>query len=275
MKLDYTFHSHTYRCNHASGDIPDYLEYAIKNEFKIYGVSDHVFLPGVIEPHTRGNYELLDGYIDAFKSAKAKYGSDIKMYLGFECEYSDLFLDYYKYLLKDRGIDYLICGQHNAFNSDKSVYNYFNNGKEGLVKLKDDIISAMKSGLFLYIAHPDIVFQFCDKVDEFFASLGDEIIEAAIKYDAVLEINRHGLIRNRYPKHSKYVSYPCDYFWNKVSKTNIRVVVGGDYHSPIEIEDQQASIDLEALIKRNNIRLSNIEDIYQEYQNRLKTLGIR
>ena len=56
MKLDYTFHSHTFRCGHAIGDIEDYVSLAIKHGYKIYGVSDHVFLPGVNEPRVRGDY---------------------------------------------------------------------------------------------------------------------------------------------------------------------------------------------------------------------------
>ena len=60
MKIDYTFHSHTYRCGHAEGDIEDYVSLAIKSHYHIFGVSDHVFLPGVYEPRIRGDYSLLE-----------------------------------------------------------------------------------------------------------------------------------------------------------------------------------------------------------------------
>ena len=66
--IDYTFHSHTFRCGHAEGDVEDYVLLAIKHGLKIYGVSDHVFLPGVIQPHTRGDYSYLEDYISIMRS---------------------------------------------------------------------------------------------------------------------------------------------------------------------------------------------------------------
>ena len=105
MKIDYTFHSHTFRCGHAVGDVFDYVPLAIKNGYKIYGLSDHVFLPGIHEPYTRGDYSLLDEYISVFKQCKEKYSKHIQMYLGFECEYTDFFKDYYRSLLKEKGFN--------------------------------------------------------------------------------------------------------------------------------------------------------------------------
>ena len=88
MLKEYVFHSHTFRCGHATNDIEDYVTEAIKLGYKKYGVSDHVFLPGVICPGVRGDYSLLGEYINEFKRCKALYGNQIEMYLGFECEWS-------------------------------------------------------------------------------------------------------------------------------------------------------------------------------------------
>ena len=56
MINEYIFHSHTFRCHHAVKDIEDYVTAAIKNGYKKYGVSDHVFLPGIHHPYMRGDY---------------------------------------------------------------------------------------------------------------------------------------------------------------------------------------------------------------------------
>ncbi|MGN1132610.1 MAG: PHP domain-containing protein, partial [Ruminococcus sp.] len=37
----YNLHTHTYRCNHASGADRAYVEYAIKAGIKVLGISDH------------------------------------------------------------------------------------------------------------------------------------------------------------------------------------------------------------------------------------------
>lgn len=269
MKLDYSLHSHTYRCGHAEGDIEDYIQVAIKNHFKIYGVSDHVFLPGITQNGTRGDISYLQDYIDKFNASKKLHKDEIKMYLGFESEYSEVFIDYYKYLLKEKGFDYLICGQHCGFNLDKSIYHYFNT-LESFEIYKEDVIKAMESGLFLYIAHPDLFFLSCEEVTPLHKKITQEIISAAVKYDMPLEINVHGTLRNRHRNGKIYLDYPCEYFWKEVSKTNIKVVLGGDFHSKDEIGNIESDIRVNNLIKKCQITLSNIEDIYTAYRNRIK-----
>ncbi len=268
MNIDYTFHSHTYRCGHASKDIDSYVSIAVSRGLKIYGVSDHVFLPGVIEKYTRGDYSLLDEYIAKYQEVKKQYLNQIEMYLGFECEYSDIFIDYYKNLLKNRGFDYLICGQHCGFDQNKNIYMYYD-GEEGAIRYKDDLIKAMQSGLFLYIAHPDIYFLFATEVTPFLKRITKEIIDAAIKYDAVLEVNMHGLTREHHHDGKTYIDYPCEYFWKEVSKTNIKVVVGGDYHYPEEIGDPQIKEKLDDLITKCHLKFTDIRQVYKDYRDRI------
>ena len=274
MKIDYTFHSHTYRCNHAEGDIEDYVLLAVKNKMKIYGVSDHVFLPGVSEPKTRGDYSCLEGYIKAFKEAKKKHQNEIEMYLGFECEYASVFEDYYKSLLYEKGFDYLICGQHNGFDENKNyihlVKNHWRDEIEDLEEYVKEVNNAIRSGLFLYIAHPDLLFISAKEVTPELEKLSDEIIECAIENNAVFEINIHGLYRQE--KNASYgnIGYPASYFWKKVAKTNIRVVYGGDYHFLWEVGDKHLEDKLNEFIKECNIKLSDIKEIYKEYRDRIK-----
>lgn len=274
MKIDYTFHSHTFRCNHAEGDIEDYVSLAIKNGIKIYGVSDHVFLPGVSEPKTRGEYSCLEGYINAFKEAKKKHLNEIEMYLGFECEYASVFEDYYKSLLYKKGFDYLICGQHNGFDENKNyihlVKNHIRDEIEDLEEYVKEVNNAIRSGLFLYIAHPDLLFISAKEVTPELERLSDEIIKCAIENNAVFEINIHGLYRQE--KNAPYgnIGYPASYFWKKVAKTNIRVVYGGDYHFLWEVGDKHLEEKLNDFIKECNIKLSDIKEIYKEYRERIK-----
>lgn len=275
MKIDYTFHSHTFRCGHATGDISDYVPLAIKNGYKIYGVSDHVFLPGVHQPNTRGDYSLLDEYIDEFKKVKEQYKNEIEMYLGFECEYCDHYHNYYLSLLKEKGFDYLICGQHMRFDENGFKSGYF--GKDiplewSLDTYKKDIEGAMKSGLFLYIAHPDFFFSATSEVTELHKKMTKEVIDMAIKYDAVLEINIHGFGRNHYYWGTYTIDYPCLYFWQEVAKTNIKVVCGGDFHNPNEIGDEELLKQYEDLLKQTGVKLTDIREIYKNYKNKLKSL---
>lgn len=269
MKIDYTFHSHTYRCGHAVGDIEDYVVRAINYGMKIYGVSDHALLPGIHQGTGVRDFALFDDYVKQYFKSKSKHENEIKMFLGFECEYSEVFLDYYKSLLSEKGFDYLICGQHFGFDENKNIYSY-SGRKEDVIRYKNDLIKAMKSGLFLYIAHPDFFFLFFTEVNDFAKEITKEIIDAAIKYDAVFEVNRHGLLRNRFRDGKLFIDYPSDYFWKEVSKTNIKVVVGGDFHDPNEIGDEQLEKGISDFVERNHLKLSDIEDVYNEYLTKRK-----
>ena len=278
MVFDYTFHSHTYRCNHAVGDIEDYVIAAIKNGYQIYGVSDHVLLPNVLADGTRGDYFLFDDYVETYQRVKEKYSSSIKMYLGFECEYSDYYYDYYLSLLKEKGFDYLICGQHNGFDSeDGKPFEYFFNNptsslEERLERFKTDIIKAMKSGLFLYIAHPDVFFEGATEITPIYKKITKEVIEAAIENNVVFELNIHGLIRYKVRNGITYIKYPCLYFWKEVAKTNIKVVHGGDFHDPKEIGNKDITDQVEKLVRECSIKFVDIKEVFAEYKERIATL---
>ena len=265
MKLDYTFHSHTYRCKHANGDIEDYVIKAIENGFKTYGVSDHVFLPGDPTPWMRGSFTCLDNYIETYNKVKAKYKDQIDMYLGFECEYGDIYLDYYRYLLKERGFDYLICGQHNGFRDDGTPY-FLSDTNEGLYQYRDNIIKAIKSGLFLYIAHPDLFFAVVTKITPTVEQVTKDIIDVAIKYDVALEVNVKGLLRNKIRDGVEYIEYPAKYFWKVASKTKVKIVYGGDFHDPSEIGDEHLLNLFNNFVEECGITFSNIHEIYKNYK---------
>ena len=270
---EYVLHSHTYRCGHAVKDIEDYVCEAIKQGFKKYGVSDHVFLPGVHQPLIRGDYSCLEGYIEEFNRCKKLYGNQIEMYLGFECEFSFSFENYYKSLLKEKGFDYLICGQHMGFDKNCVDYGYITDDKEKkeawLLRYRDDVVNAIKSGLFLYIAHPDLFFFKCYEITPTYKKVTKDIIDAAIKYDVPLEVNLNGLLRD---KTNKYLDYPCDYFWNEASKANVKIVYGGDFHNPDNMFNEDLFRKTRDFIEKCCIKLTDIDQVLIAYKKRIKTI---
>ena len=269
MNIDYTFHSHTYRCGHAEGDIEDYVNLAIKSHYRIFGVSDHVFLPGVYEPRIRGDYSLIKEYIDAFNLSKNKHKDEIEMHLGFECEYADVFIDYYRSLLVENKVEYLILGQHNGFDDNKQFIKYVKNHTEDtdedLNRYAFDLIKGIKSGLFMYVAHPDLMFVSAKEVTPELKILTKEIIETAIKYDIPLEVNIHGFIRQQ--KREKYhvIGYPAGYFWDEVSKSKAKVVYGGDFHELNEVGNSVLEAKFVEFINKHNLHLIDIKEVYKSY----------
>ena len=249
---------------------------AIKSHYRIFGVSDHVFLPGVFEPRIRGDYSLLKEYIDTFNLSKNKHKNEIEMHLGFECEYADVFVDYYRSLLVESKVEYLILGQHNGFDDNKQFVKYVKNHAEDtdedLDRYAFDLIKGIKTGLFMYVAHPDLMFVSAKEVTPQLERLTKEIIDAAIKYDIPLEVNIHGFIRQQ--KREKYhvIGYPAGYFWDEVSKSKAKVVYGGDFHELNEVGSTSLEAKLIEFVKKHNLHLLDVREIYNSYRKKISKI---
>ena len=64
------YHTHTYRCNHATGTIEDYVKEAIKANIDEIGISDHLPHPGKnIDNYHRMAYEDLEDYFGKIEEA--------------------------------------------------------------------------------------------------------------------------------------------------------------------------------------------------------------
>ena len=65
--MEANYHTHTWRCRHASGTERDYIENAIDHGIKILGFSDHTPYP-FPDGYTSGfrmHVDQLDDYVDA------------------------------------------------------------------------------------------------------------------------------------------------------------------------------------------------------------------
>ena len=233
MNLINNYHTHTSRCGHAIGEDEEYVINAIKIGIKELGISDHIPFKGVVHPRVRMNYEELDDYINSITALKEKYKDQIKIYIGFEAEYYPILHDYYVELLNR--VDYLICGQHFNLSNDKDFLYVVHqtNSKEAVKAYIDGVIAAMESGLFKYIAHPDIIMRAYTYRDEFIESELRRMLEVAERLHFPLEVNLEGMNRKvmmNDPLGECFYPYPS--FWKLVSEYNIDVILGADVHDP-------------------------------------------
>ncbi len=247
MMIRTNFHTHTTRCKHASGADEAYIQHTIDNQFSILGFSDH----GPYEDNRFGyrmNYAELEEYISTMKSLKKKYADQIQLRVGLEIEYNKHDDAYFKTLLIEKGIEYLALGQHIYLNSkDEWVNTYFHERTEQHIEYATSLVEGMKSGYYSFVCHPDLFFINDLPYDENTEKACDIIIEAAQELDMVLEYNANGYRRefksfvdgDRYP-------YPHLKFWEKVSKTNIRVLINADAHSPSQVYDEAIQKSVEA-----------------------------
>lgn len=253
---DFNIHSHTSRCHHAVGTDEEYVQKAIEANLRLLGFSDHVPLIDDEGMNDRMSIDQTQEYINSVLSLKQKYKNQIDLKLGFECEYFENKLNYYKDLLNK--CDYLILGHHYdkpnsvdycEFCDDERVANYAN-----------EVCKGIESGLFTYLAHPDYFMLSRESWSDACTAALEKILLCANQHDFPLEINLKGLSygKRSYPDGDSFI-YPNKHTIELFKKYNPKVVFGLDCHNP------------EFYAKMKNYIQSFINE-YPDYTPRLVTL---
>ena len=149
MRVNY--HTHTYRCKHASGREEDYVLNAIEKNLSVLGFSDH----GPFKDYDyslRMDFNELEEHILTINNLKEKYDDKITIKSGLEIEYLPDKIPYYKELLKEYKLDYLVLGQHfYKNNNNKFINTYLIEDSSEFLNYAKVIIEGMKTGLFKYL----------------------------------------------------------------------------------------------------------------------------
>lgn len=195
----YNYHTHTWRCGHASGTEEEYVQRAIKCGIKHMGFSDYV--PFVFPDGSQSGYripmEQAEEYISDLLKLKEKYRDTIDIKIGFEMEYYPLFFDDMLKKVIELGGEYLILGQHfidNEYPDGKYAYKETDD-IEYLKRYTGEVIQGIRSGVFTYVAHPDLI-NFVGDSFLYSQEIRKVCIEAK-KENVPLEINFLGIRDNR------------------------------------------------------------------------------
>lgn len=240
------YHTHTVRCNHAVGTEREYVERAIEKGFKILGFSDHTPQPyeTFYESSTRMKMAELPDYTQTLVDLREEYKDQIKILIGYEVEY---FRDYFDPLMEELRkypLDYIIQGQHNVPDEPHGAYVGFQTDDEMvLASYVDHCIEGMETGLFLYLAHPDLI-NFVGN-EKLYMNQMERLVDAAVSLDQPLEVNVYGFIDHR--------NYPSDRFFQMASEKGARFVVGCDAHAPQVIQQIEDIPGFAEFLNRNKI----------------------
>lgn len=256
--MKYNYHTHTVRCLHACGEDEQYVLAAIEAGFDEIGFADHSpwpydnFVSGI-----RMLTDELSGYCNSIKALKEKYKDKISIKLGLECEYFPKYMPWLKEKIDEHGIDFVILGHHFSVDEPISKYNGNLTTPEELYDFRDNIIEAIDTGLFAYIAHPDIFMRGYPVFDEHCRIISKEIIEKAKETGTPLEYNLLGLSHS---KNDGKQGYPYPDFWKMVSEIKPPVTMGIDAHSPDSFLDRELySKGLETLENLGLLPLAEIK----------------
>lgn len=224
------YHTHTFRCNHATGRERDYIETAIARGVKTLGFSDHTPYPFEAEhfSHFRMRMSELENYFSTLRDLQKEYAADIRLLIGFEAEYYPAYFQKLLEAFKPYRPDYLILGQHFIENEIGAPYVAAQTDSCALLtQYVNQCIEALKTGEFLYLAHPDLP-NFTG-FESFYTKEMTRLCQAAKQLDIPLEFNLLGFGEGRH--------YPSDRFFKLAAATGNRVVLGCDAHEPQSVAD--------------------------------------
>lgn len=229
------YHTHTYLCKHANGDMEEYVENAIKSGLQILGFSDHapVRYSTGYQSYFKMYPEELSLYVSEVLRLKEKYKSDIEILLGYEAEYYPLEFKNMIDVISQYPYDYLILGQHYTKNEYDGFYPGFRTEDESILKdYVNQLICGIETGMFTYIAHPDLINYVGD--EKIYTEELQKVCRAAKKANMPLEYNILGLRQNR--------QYPNPLFWRIAAREENTVIIGSDAHTPVDVFDKESTI---------------------------------
>ena len=233
-------HCHTALCKHAEGTVRDYCRKAVEQGLKILGFAEHSPFPDNRYGNTRMDYSRLESYRKEIEDAKAEFPG-LTILAGLEVDVDPEFpLDFYRTELKERlQLDFLAVGVHFVHDRNgKCIFAGANahHSAETVRMFTDKTVHLIRSGLFDFITHPDMVAGSIDRWTPEIKELFSEVIRASSECGVPLEINAYGMRKAeiRYPEETRH-PYPWLPFWQLAAEAGIPCVIGSDAHRPDDV----------------------------------------
>ena len=219
------YHTHTWRCGHATGSEREYVEQAIQAGIRILGFSDHTPcpFPGDYASYFRMGLDQAEDYFTTVSDLKQEYAGEIEIRIGVESEFYPACFEALLRLLEDYPCEYMLMGQHFIRNEFDGVYSGSRTMDEAvLVQYVSQVLEGLKTGMFTYLAHPDLLNWRGDEA--VYDREMERLCRGAKALGIPLEINLLGLYDCRH--------YPAPRFWQIASRVGNEAVLGCDAHQP-------------------------------------------
>lgn len=242
------YHSHTVRCRHASGTEEEYVRSAIDGGMRIFGFSDHTpyRFPGDYYSTFRMFPEELDDYCGTVLELKKRFASQLQIHLGVEVEYYPALFSELVAWLRDTPVEYMLLGQHALDNEMGAHFSGWPTADEALLeRYCDQVIEAMYTGLFTYLAHPDVIKY--QGEDAIYRKHMRRLCRAAKACDLPLEINFVGIRQKR--------NYPDVRFWEMAAEEGCKTVLGCDAHCAADAYDRASELQAMQIVERFELEL--------------------
>ena len=242
--MDYNYHTHTVYCGHATDSAEDYIHCAIEGGIRYMGFSDHAPFryPDGFESTLRVPTAQGKNYFEELSALREKYKNQIKLHIGFELEYYPEYFDDMLKTVKDCGAEYLLLGQHyvkpehpDGVHVIEKDYEF-----EHLRAYVKAVLAGMETGVFTYVAHPDMYNFIGDNL--LYREEMRKICIASRTMNLPLELNLLGIRDGR--------SYPREEFWKVAGEEGAPVTFGFDAHRAMDAYDGTSIPIAERMVKR-------------------------
>lgn len=245
------YHTHTVRCYHAMNTEEEYILAAIKSGYTELGFSDHTPWRYDTAYHSTMRMEesKLEGYVKTLRKLREKYKDQISIKIGLECEYFEKYMPWLKETLDTYEIDYIILGNHFDDTDETGIYFGRPLNRKQLTKYVDNCIKGLKTGLYSYLAHPDLAYYDID--DPFYTQEMTRLCIAAKELNIPLEFNLLG--------YSTFRQYPNEVFFKIAKKIGNQVIIGTDAHESSALLDMKTYHQAKDYLERLGLEVT--EDI--------------
>jgi histidinol-phosphatase (PHP family) len=227
MRVD--LHNHTRLCNHAEGEVEEYILQAIESGTEYFGFSEHA--PMDFDPKYRISFKQMSLYEGEIQKYKEKYRDKIEILLGYEVDFLEGHMDE---RVLNADVDYLIGSVHFiekwGFDNPEFIGRYENEDIDEIWQNYFDAVEQMAlSKKFDIVGHLDLikVFKFMPKGN--ITKIAQKALKAIKDTDMVLELNVAGY---RKPIGE---AYPSSSLLKEAFKLGIPITFASDAHAPQQV----------------------------------------
>ncbi len=241
LDLSGDHHIHTRLCNHARGEMEEYVQAAVKKGFSSMTFLEHLEYGICYDHRTWLTDDLFAEYFHEGKRLQEKYGGQISIRLGVEAGYNPAAVQQLQEMLTRYPFEHIGLSYHFYFDGTRhlNMVSRRNGNIEALAALDTErVLDAYFSGLIRACTELP-----CNKICHLDACLRHipglcftrghkEMIEQLLllmrKKKIALEVNTSGIAL-------RSSAYPSEDIVNRAQELNISLVAGSDAHHPDQV----------------------------------------